>query len=98
MKSHLLITAAAAALTLAGAASAAPSAADLLKSKGCMNCHSADTKKMGPSWKDIAAKHKGSADAVDKIAAAIKDGKGHPKSTATEAEIKSMVTYVVTGK
>ncbi len=35
----------------------------LAKSSGCLNCHAVDTKKMGPAFKDVAAKYKGKADA-----------------------------------
>ena len=31
----------------------------MLKAKGCLNCHDAEKKKVGPSFNDIAAKFKG---------------------------------------
>jgi cytochrome c len=40
----------------------------------CMGCHAVDRKLVGPSYKDVAAKHKGQADAVNKVAARIKSG------------------------
>lgn len=95
MKSLLIAVAAAGSLMVAGAA-AAQSGADLAGSKGCGTCHAADTKKMGPSIKDIAAKNK--PDAADKIVASLRDGKGHPKVSASDAEIKQMVMYMITGK
>lgn len=95
MKTTLIAVAAFASIAVAGAASAA-TGAELFASKGCGTCHAADAKKMGPSLKDIAAKNK--ADAADKITAALKDGKGHPKVGASEAEIKQMVLYAITGK
>lgn len=69
----------------------AQSAEDLMKSKGCLGCHDFDKKKVGPAFKDVAAKHKGQADASKAIVAKLKDGKGHPKVNASEAEIKTMV-------
>jgi cytochrome c len=87
--------AAASVFAMPGVADAA-TGEELFASKGCTTCHAPDAKKMGPSLKDLRAKHK--ADAVDRITAALKDGKGHPKANATEAEIKQMVTFVVTGK
>jgi cytochrome c len=92
---HALIALAVAGLALSGAAGAA-TGEELFKSKGCGTCHAADTKKMGPSLKDIAAKNK--AGDVDRITAALKEGKGHPKASASDAEIKQMVTFAVTGK
>ena len=72
----------------------AQSGADVVKSKGCLGCHAVDQKKVGPSFKDIAAK-KGDAAA---IAAKLKDGKGHPKVAASDAEIKAAVDYVLSQK
>ena len=46
---------------------AAPAMADmaLATSKNCMACHAVDKKLVGPSYKDVAAKYAGQADAVD---------------------------------
>jgi cytochrome c len=94
MKAFLIALVAATGLAVTGAA-AAQSGADLLKAKGCETCHAMDAKKMGPALKDIAAKNKDNKGAADAIAAKLKDGKGHPKVNASEAEIKTMVTYVL---
>ena len=72
----------------------AQSGADVVKSKGCLNCHAADTKKVGPSFKDIAAK-KGDPAA---LVAKLKDGKGHPKVAASDAELKAAIGYVQSQK
>ena len=86
------ITAALAIGMLVGAGAALPqSGGDLLKAKGCLGCHDFDKKKVGPAFKDIAAKHKGKADASKTLVAKLKDGKGHAKANASEAEIKTMV-------
>ena len=77
----------------------AQSGADLAKSKNCMNCHDLEKKKVGPSFKDIAAKNKDNKDAVASISAKLKDGKGHPvKAAATDAEIKTLVEYALSAK
>ena len=68
--------------------------ADVLKAKGCVNCHDTDKKKVGPSLKDIAAK-KGKPDV---LVAKLKEGKGHPKVNATEAELKTAVDQVLATK
>jgi cytochrome c len=72
----------------------AQSGADVVKAKGCLNCHAVDTKKMGPSFKDIAAKKPDAAAVVAKL----KDAKGHPKVNASEAELKAAVGYVLSTK
>jgi cytochrome c len=95
MKSILAVGAAALGLAVAGGAQAQAKAEDLLKSNGCGTCHAAAEKKMGPSWKDIAAKHKGKADAEKTIVAKLKDAKGHPAVKASEADLATMVKFVL---
>ena len=72
----------------------AQSGADVVKAKGCLNCHAVDQKKVGPSFKDIAAK-KGNSSAM---VAKLKEGKGHPKVAASDAELKAAVDYVLSQK
>ncbi|OGA64253.1 MAG: hypothetical protein A3G83_09245 [Betaproteobacteria bacterium RIFCSPLOWO2_12_FULL_68_20] len=96
MKAALLILAAAGAL--AAGPGYAQSGAEVLKTKGCMNCHDAATKKVGPAYKDVAAKYKGKKDAEGELAAKIKEGKGHPKVDASDAELKAAVRQVLTTK
>jgi cytochrome c len=73
----------------------AQSGADLVKSKGCLTCHAVDQKKIGPAYKDLAAQYKGDAKAGAMLAAKLKEGKGHPKVVASDAEIKAAVDYVL---
>lgn len=80
---------------IAAGVALAQSGADVVKAKGCLNCHAVDQKKVGPSYKDIAAKHKGDANAGGMLAAKLKEGKGHPKIAATDAELKAAVEYVL---
>ena len=69
--------------------------AALAKSKGCLNCHALDQKKVGPAFKDIAAKYAGNADAELTLIAKLKDGKGHMKIAASDADLKTLVDYVL---
>ena len=41
---------------------------DLAQKKNCMACHAVDKKVIGPSYKEVAAKYAGQADAVAKLA------------------------------
>jgi cytochrome c len=85
-------------MAVAGMASA-QSGADVAKSKGCLGCHDANTKKVGPAFKDVAAKYKDDKDPEAKIVAELKEGKGHPiKVNATDAELTSIVQYVLSVK
>ena len=92
MRSMLAIFAAAGAL--AAGAVLAQSGPDVLKAKGCNNCHEADKKKVGPSYKDIAAK---GGDAKG-LVAKLKDGKGHPKVAASDAELSAAVGHILSMK
>lgn len=83
---------------LAAGVGFAQSGADVLKAKGCMNCHDSDKKKVGPAYKDVAAKYKGDAAASGMLVAKIKDGKGHPKVAATDDELKAAVGAVLSTK
>lgn len=76
----------------------AQSGAELLKSKGCLGCHEADKKKVGPSFKDVAAKYRGDKGAEGKLVDKLKEGKAHPKAAATEAELKAAVGHVLSTK
>ena len=89
MKSKIAIVAAAVAMTISGSAIAQ---ADLADKAGCTKCHATDTKKMGPSYKDIAAKNKNTPDAdlVRKLAT----GQGHPKSTVSESDLTALVKWI----
>ena len=98
MKSMLLLMVVASGLVIAGMANA-QSGADLAKSKNCMNCHELDKKKVGPAFKDVAVKYKDNKDAEAKLVGELKEGKGHPtKVAATDAELKTLVQYVLSQK
>lgn len=90
MKSMLVVMAAAAVFA-AGTAQAG----DVLKDKGCVKCHEADKKKVGPAIKDISAKYKGNKDAEAMLVAKLKDGKGHPKSKESDDDIKAAVQQML---
>lgn len=90
------ITAALTIALLAGISVAfAQSAEDLLKAKGCLGCHDFDKKKVGPAYKDVAAKYKGDAQAEGMLVAKLTGGKGHMKINASEAEIRTMLGRIL---
>lgn len=96
MKGILLVLTAAGVFT-AGAVQA-QTGADVLKAKGCLGCHEMDKKKVGPAYKDVAAKYKGNKDAEGMLVGKLKEGKGHPKVAATDAELKAAVQHVLATK
>ena len=96
MKAALWILAAAGAL--AAGVGFAQSGADVLKAKGCLNCHETDKKKVGPAYKAVAAKYKGDKGAASTLVAKLRDGKGHPKADASDTELKAAVGSVLSTK
>jgi len=93
MKSFAM--AAFAAIAMIGAAGVANAQEALAKSSGCLNCHDVNTKKMGPAFKDIAAKYKGNADAQAKLVGEITSGKGHPAVKVSADDANSLVKWVL---
>jgi cytochrome c len=94
IKSFAVAVAAVAAMSGAVAAQAADESA-LAKSSGCLTCHAADTKKMGPSFKDTAAKYKGKADAEATLTAKITAAKDHPKVKAQAEDVTKLVKWIL---
>lgn len=78
-----------------GAAGMAQANADLAQKSGCTTCHAVDTKKMGPSFKDVAKKYKGNATAEADLVSKLKAGKGHPAVKASEEDTKTLVKWVL---
>ncbi len=92
MKSLVIAAVVAAGLAATGAANAQEA---LAKSSGCLNCHDVNTKKIGPAFKDVAAKYKGKADAEAMLVAKISEHKGHPEVKAKGDDLKSLVKWVL---
>jgi len=93
------------ATTLILAMSASNAFADeaLATAKGCMACHKVDVKVVGPAYKDVAAKYKDDAAAVDTLVAKVKaGGKGvwgeipmPPNPAVSDEDLKTLVTWVL---
>jgi cytochrome c len=101
-----VVLAAAAVTASAGAYAVDAAAAKALASKSaCLACHAADKKLVGPAYKDVAAKHKGQADAEAKVAARIKSGGSGmygpvpmpPQPNLKDDELKLLAEWVLAG-
>ena len=66
--------------------------------KKCMGCHDMEKKKVGPAFKDAAAKYKGKADAAGTVLAKMKEGKGHPKVAGSDDELKAAIGAALSAK
>ena len=102
MKQVMMVLAAASVL-VSGSAFAS---ADMAKAKNCMACHAVQTKLVGPSFKDVAAKYAGQKGIEDKLVAKIiKGGSGSwgaipmpANPQVSEAEAKALAKWVMAQK
>lgn len=62
------------ALLASSAAVPAHASQQLAQSNACLACHAPDKKLVGPSYRDVAKKYAGQADAAGKLAASIRKG------------------------
>ncbi len=97
------------------AAAAAPAAAEsapadgagdglsLATSSGCMGCHQVDTKVVGPAYKEVAAKYKDDAGALDMLVNKVLNGGTGtwgqvpmpPNAHVGEEKVRTIVTWVL---
>ncbi len=91
MKSVVMAAVVAAGLVAAGSVGAQDGAA-LAQKNGCLTCHAVDTKKIGPSFKDAAAKLKGKSEAD--VVATIKAAKPHASSKASDADLAAIGKWI----
>ena len=68
---------------------------DLAKKNGCTGCHAVDAKKVGPSFKSVAAKYKGKADAEATLVAELGDPKKHPANKASPEDRAALVKWIL---
>jgi len=75
----------------------------------CLACHKIDGKLVGPSYKEVAAKYKGDATAAAKLFERVKKGGGKnvwgsaavmppagpPNAPPTDAQLKSLIEWVL---
>ena len=92
MKALVLVAIASITMLVAAGANAQQ---ELAQKSGCLTCHGLDTKKMAPSFKDIAAKYKGKADAEEQLATKLSSGKGHPAVKASPDDVRSLVKWIL---
>ena len=77
----------------------------IYESTGCKACHTIDQKRMGPTYKDVAAKYKGNPDAPAMLAKKIRDGgagtwgtvpmPADPADRISDEELKIVVAWIL---
>ncbi|MES2149392.1 MAG: c-type cytochrome [Pseudomonadota bacterium] len=90
----------------ASAAIDAAAAEALARQNGCLKCHGIDKKKDGPSYKEVAAKYRGKAEAEARLITHITSGEkakfpdGHEEDhkiikTKDMPEIKNLIGWIL---
>jgi cytochrome c len=106
MKTRYLITMIAA-LSVSASAFAADDAEALFTKNKCNSCHKPDSKAVGPTLKDIAAKYAADKEAPAKLEKKVRAGGAGawgtmpmPRTPAavSDADIKAMVAWVLSHK
>lgn len=80
--------------------------AELAEKKACLACHAIDSKRIGPSFRDVAAKYADDKKAVATLSTKVqKGGVGvwgsipmPANSQVTDAEAKTLVQWILTQK
>jgi cytochrome c len=81
----------------------------LAMQSGCLGCHKADVKLVGPAFKDIAAKYAGDPAEIDRLANKVKAGStpgepliwgsvAMPPNAAAPDKIKQVIEWIMTLK
>ena len=104
MKKLLILISLATVCTLASAADE-PSPAALAGSNGCLICHNASQKLVGPAFKSIAEKYQGQADIQKTLVNKVRNGgagswgkipmPAHPE--VSEAHLNTIVAWILKG-
>ncbi len=105
MKKIAIIVAGLLASGFANAATEAE-AMGIAQKNGCLACHQLDKKLVGPAWKEVGKKYGGQADAEAKLLVKVKKGGKDvwgpvpmpPNATVKDADIKTLVQFVLTLK
>lgn len=102
---HLSLVTLSAAL-LAAPAWANEAALQLAQKNNCLACHALDKKLVGPAWNDVSKKYAGDPTAEAKLIAKVKKGgvglwgqvPMPPNVTVKEADVRTLVQYILTLK
>jgi cytochrome c len=106
MKAIFIVFAAATTLVAGAHAADLKAGETLAKSSGCLACHTANKKLIGPSYKDIADRYRGDKAAEAGLIKKVKaGGKGvwgdipmPPNAHIKDADIQTMVQWILSFK
>ena len=77
----------------------------LAEKQGCLGCHAAETKLVGPAYREVAAKYAGDAGAVAALTQSIRNGGAGkwgempmpPQKQVSEADAKKLARWILDG-
>ncbi|MGF6791703.1 c-type cytochrome [Paraburkholderia sp. 35.1] len=101
----LVVGALAGTMTSGARAAEAARGQQVAAANACMGCHAVDRKLVGPSFQQIAAKYKGDAQALTKLARKVKDGGSGvwgmipmpAHQSMSDGDIRAVVDWVLAG-
>ena len=77
----------------------------IVKKARCVACHAVDTKRVGPAYKDVAAKYKGDAGAPARLFAKVREGgsgvwgqvpmMAHPADKISDDDLKAAIHWIL---
>ena len=92
-------------LALSTSAHAALTGEQVMKKSRCIACHDVKEKRIGPAYKDVAAKYHGDAKAQDKLMHKVRHGGSgvwgemamppHPVDKLSDEDLKAVVHWVL---
>ena len=85
-------------ISMASTLSGAPDEGEkLIQASDCSSCHAVDHEVVGPAYSAVAKRYAGQAEAVDKLAAKIRDGGGGmtPHPDLTDAQRKDIAKWIL---
>ena len=77
----------------------------LAEKNGCLGCHAAATKLVGPTYRDVGAKYAGDANAAAALAQSVRNGGSGkwgeipmpPQKQVSEADAKKLARWILDG-
>jgi cytochrome c len=105
LRSTLLLPLLAAAIFVNTAPAHAADGEAIVKKARCVACHAVDTKRVGPAYKDVSAKYKGSAKAPAQLFDKVRHGGSgnwgevpmlaHPADKISDDDLKAAIAWIL---
>lgn len=102
MSRKTLLLLSALSLTALGPAQASEA---IIKKARCVACHATDSKRIGPSYKDVAAKYRGNAAALAQLSEKVRNGGSgtwgeipmppNPSDRISDADLQAAIQWIL---